>query len=98
MHNLQSSPEMFVFVRGLLRRSPALYVETYFAPSYWTHLEIWLPTLTLGLLQPTKGVIAAVHWKLGMHGFEQAKRVRCSVACAWLTRATRHHSTIVGWK
>jgi hypothetical protein len=52
MHNLQSSPEMFVFVRGLLRRSPALYVETYFAPSYWTRLEIWLPTiliLTLGL-------------------------------------------------
>jgi uncharacterized protein (DUF983 family) len=85
MHNLQSSPEMSVFVRGLLRRSPALYVETYFAPSYWTHLEIWLPTiliLTLGLLQPTKGVIAAVHWKLGMHGFEQAKRARRSVACA----------------
>ena len=74
MHNLQSSPEMFVFVRGLLRRSPALYVETYFAPSYGTHLEIRLPTiliLTLGLLQPTKGVIAAVQWKLGMHGFER---------------------------
>jgi uncharacterized protein (DUF983 family) len=51
----------------------------------WTHLEIWLPTtliLRLGPLQPTKGVIAAVQWKLSVHGFEPAKSVRCSVACA----------------
>jgi uncharacterized protein (DUF983 family) len=49
-----------------------LYVETHFAPSYWTHLALWLPTtlaLAIGLLQPVKGAIVALQWSLGMHGF-----------------------------
>ena len=46
---------------------------------YWVHLALWLPAiliLTIGLLQPTKGVIVALQWRLGMHGFEHAKRAR----------------------
>jgi uncharacterized protein (DUF983 family) len=30
----------------------------------------------LGLLRPVKGAIVALQWSMGMHGFEQAKRVR----------------------
>jgi uncharacterized protein (DUF983 family) len=53
-----------------------LYVETHFAPSYWTHLALWLPTtlaLTIGLLQPVKGAIVALQRSLGMHGFAHAR-------------------------
>jgi uncharacterized protein (DUF983 family) len=56
-----------------------LYVETHFAPSYLTHLALWLPTtliLSIGLLQPVKGAIVALQWRMGMHGFERAKKAR----------------------
>jgi uncharacterized protein (DUF983 family) len=63
----------------------ALYVETHFAPSYWIHLALWLPLtlgLSVGLLQPIKGAIVALQWRLGMHGFEYARKLRASSACA----------------
>jgi len=56
-----------------------LAVETHLAPSYWVHLALWLPLtfgLSLALLQPVKGVVIAVQWFLGMHGFEPAKLAR----------------------
>ena len=56
-----------------------LAVETNLAPSYWVHLALWLPLtlgLSLSLLQPVKGVVVAVQWFLGMHGFEPAKLAR----------------------
>ena len=56
-----------------------LAVETHLAPSYWVHLALWLPLtlcLSLSLLQPVKGVVVAVQWFLGMHGFEPAKLAR----------------------
>ena len=68
-----------IFIVGHLLVPSALSVETYFAPPYWVHLALWLPAiliLTIGLLQPTKGVIVALQWRLGMHGFEHAKRAR----------------------
>jgi uncharacterized protein (DUF983 family) len=49
-----------------------LWVEVRYAPSYWVHAALWGPltlALTLGLLQPVKGAIVALQWKLGMHGF-----------------------------
>jgi uncharacterized protein (DUF983 family) len=60
-----------------------LAVETHLAPSYWIHLALWLPLtlgLSLALLQPVKGVVVALQWFLGMHGFESAKlaRIRAS--------------------
>jgi uncharacterized protein (DUF983 family) len=68
-----------IFIVGHLLVPTALSVETHFAPPYWVHLALWLPAaviLTLGLLQPTKGVIVALQWRLGMHGFEHARQVR----------------------
>lgn len=53
-----------------------LWAEVNYAPPYWVHAALWLPLtvgLTLGLLQPVKGVIVALQWKLGMHGFGAAK-------------------------
>jgi uncharacterized protein (DUF983 family) len=59
----------------------ALSVETHFAPSYWTHLMLWGPStvaMTLGLLQPVKGSIVALQWRLGLHGFEYSKKARAT--------------------
>jgi uncharacterized protein (DUF983 family) len=82
-HRADDFPAYIVIsVVGHIVVSAALYVETHFAPSYWTHLALWLPTtlgLTLGLLQPTKGFIVAVQWSLGMHGFEYAGKTRNTV-------------------
>lgn len=58
-----------------------LYVELAWAPSYWVHAAIWLPLvliLSLGLLQPIKGMVVALQWHAGMHGFAAAKRARSS--------------------
>ena len=74
-----------IFIVGHLLVPAVLYVETNFAPSYWTHLALWLPTtliLTLGLLQPVKGAIVALQWRMGMHGFEFAKKARSAGVCA----------------
>jgi uncharacterized protein (DUF983 family) len=68
-----------ILIVGHLLVPAVLSVETNFAPAYWVHLVLWLPPtliLTLGLLQPVKGAIVALQWHVGMHGFEEAKRVR----------------------
>ena len=74
-----------IFLVGHLLVPAVLSVETNFAPSYWVHLMLWLPPtliLTLGLLQPVKGAVVALQWRMGMHGFEEAKRARGSHVCA----------------
>jgi len=74
-----------IFIVGHALVPAVLFVETEFAPSYWTHVALWLPTtlaLALGLLQPVKGAIVALQWSMGMHGFEVAKKARDSHACA----------------
>lgn len=50
-----------------------LAFELAFTPPYWLHLAIWLPLtlgLSLGLLQPIKGLIVAWQWTNRMHGFD----------------------------
>jgi len=57
----------------------AMYVEVTFAPSYWLHALLWGPLvigLALGMLQPIKGLIVALQWHMGMHGFAVAKQAR----------------------
>lgn len=57
----------------------AMYVEITFMLNYWLHAAIWLPmilVLSLGLLQPLKGLIVAMQWHMGMHGFAEAKQAR----------------------
>ena len=49
-------------------------VELLYAPPYWIYFAIWLPltiVLGIGLLQPVKGVIVALQWRMGMHGFHK---------------------------
>lgn len=56
-----------------------LAVESEFAPPYWLHFALWFPAvmiMTLGLLQPVKGVIVGGQWYGGMHGFQDAKKAR----------------------
>jgi uncharacterized protein (DUF983 family) len=74
-----------IFLVGHMLVPAVLSVETNFAPSYWVHLMLWLPPtliLTLGLLQPVKGAVVALQWRMGMHGFEEAKRARGLHVCA----------------
>lgn len=57
----------------------AMYVEIAYSPPYWLHVVLWLPMvlgLGVGLLQPIKGMIVALQWQMGMHGFAEAKRAR----------------------
>jgi uncharacterized protein (DUF983 family) len=35
--------------------------------------------LSLLLIQPVKGAVVALQWHAGMHGFEEAKKLRASV-------------------
>jgi len=47
------------------------------------HLAVWLPltlVMTLSLLQPVKGVIVALQWHMGMHGFEDSKKARAELS------------------
>src|SRR5262245_145463 len=65
-----------IFIVGNALMLIVLYVEHNFRTSYWIEAAIWLPAVlisTIGLLQPTKGVIVALQWHMGMHGFEQSK-------------------------
>jgi uncharacterized protein (DUF983 family) len=56
-----------------------LHVEMAYEPAYWIHASLWVP-LTLGLslllIQPVKGMVVAMQWRIGMHGFEAAKKLR----------------------
>ncbi|SJZ75802.1 Uncharacterized conserved protein, DUF983 family [Enhydrobacter aerosaccus] len=57
----------------------AMIVEIAYSPPYWLHTLIWLPlvlVLSIGLLQPIKGMIVALQWQMGMHGFAAAKLAR----------------------
>jgi uncharacterized protein (DUF983 family) len=56
-----------------------LLVEEIFSPAIWLQYLIWLPLVVLGaigLLQPTKGAVVALQWRLGMHGFDRSKEQR----------------------
>lgn len=68
-----------IFIVGHVIGPLIVSVEMAFAPPTWVHLALWIPVtlgMTLGLLQPVKGFIVALQWRLGMHGFEHAKQAR----------------------
>jgi uncharacterized protein (DUF983 family) len=59
-----------------------LHVEMTYQPAYWIHAAMFLPltlALSLLLIQPVKGAVVALQWHAGMHGFEEAKKLRASV-------------------
>lgn len=54
----------------------AVWVEMAYQPAYWVHIALWLPlgtALGVGLLQPVKGTIVALQWRMGLHGFHRAE-------------------------
>lgn len=72
-HRADDMPAYIVMsIVGHIVVGGVLWAEMNFAPPYWVHAVLWGPLtigLTLGLLQPVKGAIVALQWKLGMHGF-----------------------------
>lgn len=76
---------LVIVVVGHIIVPMVLSLETAYAPPYWVHFALWLPLtliMSLGLLQPTKGVVVAMQWHAGMHGFEAAKLRRSQLAQA----------------
>jgi uncharacterized protein (DUF983 family) len=62
-----------------------LIVETEIAPAMWISMTLWplaALVMALGLLQPVKGAVVAIQWYGGMHGFEEAKKVRALAAAS----------------
>jgi uncharacterized protein (DUF983 family) len=62
-----------------------LHVEMAYTPAYWIHAALWLPltlALSLLLIQPIKGMVIALQWRVGMHGFEESKKLREAGAAA----------------
>lgn len=54
----------------------ALGLEESFAPPFWVHAITTFPftlLLALVLLQPVKGAVVAIQWRIGMHGFKHSK-------------------------
>jgi uncharacterized protein (DUF983 family) len=72
-HRADDAPSYFVIlIVGHIIVPIALAVETAYAPSYWLHMALWLPStlgLSLYLLQPVKGTLVGLQWALRMHGF-----------------------------
>jgi uncharacterized protein (DUF983 family) len=54
-----------------------LWAEATRAFSAWSELLVFLPLtvfMSLALLQPFKGAVVAMQWRMGMHGFGKARR------------------------
>lgn len=79
-HRADDLPAYYVIlIVGHIIVTLALSVETHYHPAYWVHIALWLPStvlLALLLLQPIKGAIAALQWRMGMHGFKASKQLR----------------------
>lgn len=68
-----------IFIMGHVGVALALELEGHFSPPLWWHGVITLPItviLSLLLLQPVKGAIVALQWRIGMHGFKAARLKR----------------------
>jgi len=67
-----------------------LHVEIAYQPPYWVHALLWLPltlALTLLLIQPIKGAVVAIQWRIGMDGFGAAKKRREAMAAEGAARS-----------
>lgn len=55
----------------------ALWMEDAFSPPMWVNMATSIPLtiiLCLVMLQPVKGAIVALQWRMGMHGFSKSKK------------------------
>ena len=74
---------LVIFIVGHIVVPLTLFVEIAYAPAYWLHALIWGPLiigLSMAMLQPMKGMIVALQWHTGMHGFAEARQARLA-AC-----------------
>ncbi len=68
-----------IFILGHVMVTWALWLEEAFSPPFWVHIATTAPltvVLALAMLQPVKGLIVALQWHIGMHGFKVAKEKR----------------------
>ena len=73
---------LVIVIVGHLVVPLVLHVEMTYQPAYWIHATLFLPLtlfLALVLIQPVKGAVVALQWHAGMHGFEEAKKLRSPV-------------------
>lgn len=83
-HRADDMPAYIVMsIVGHIVVALVLWAEFRYAPPVWVHWLLWLPLtmlLTLVLLQPVKGTIVALQWKLRMHGFGESRPARAAAA------------------
>jgi len=66
-----------ILIAGHLMVPLALELERVFTPPLWVHAATVIPLtilLCLAMLQPVKGAIVALQWRMGMHGFKHRKQ------------------------
>lgn len=69
---------LVIVVTGHILVPIVLAVETAFAPPMALSIPLWLTAsaaMCMGLLQPVKGAVVALQWQLGMHGFEDSRKI-----------------------
>jgi uncharacterized protein (DUF983 family) len=67
---------LVIVVVGHVMVGVLLLAESLQLFGYWAEVSIFVSLtlfLALALIQPMKGVVVAMQWHLGMHGFAQAK-------------------------
>lgn len=79
-HRADDLPAFIVmFIAGPVLVPLACYCSIALGWSLGLDIAVWLPLATLlilALLPPVKGVIVALQWRLGLHGFAAAKQSR----------------------
>ena len=68
-----------VAIVGHMMLSMTYWIEVLIKPELWVPMVTVLPTgalLTVLLIQPIKGAVVAIQWRLGMDGFAAAKAAR----------------------
>lgn len=72
-HRADDLPAYIVVVlAGHLMVTFALALEDIFSPPFWWHFALTMPLTVLfclAILQPVKGAVIALQWRMGMHGF-----------------------------
>jgi uncharacterized protein (DUF983 family) len=67
MFDAGDGPAVFVIlIAGALVSAAALYVEFSYAPPFWLHAALWIPTilvLSLGLLRLAKSLLLALQYR-----------------------------------
>ena len=83
-HRADDMPAYYVvMIVGHVVVLSATAVEVAYQPSYWIHTALWLPLtliMSLGLLQPIKGMCIALQWRIGMHGFAKSREKRLGLS------------------